>query len=64
MSSFNLGSRAQTADARRHVNRLCVSAGVPLIESGTQGYLGQVTPMQKVGYDGVTSKTFTMLKYT
>jgi ubiquitin-like 1-activating enzyme E1 B len=28
--------------ARRHVNRLCFTAGVPLIESGTQGYLGQV----------------------
>jgi ubiquitin-like 1-activating enzyme E1 B len=41
-------SYARIADARRHVNRLCVSAGVPLIESGTQGYLGQVTPMQKV----------------
>eukprot|EP00249_Psilotum_nudum_P016082 c25648_g1_i1 orf=404-2404(-) len=30
-------------DARRHVNRLCLAAGVPLIESGTTGYLGQVT---------------------
>ncbi len=30
-------------DARRHVNRLCMAAGVPLVESGTQGYLGQVT---------------------
>lgn len=29
-------------EARRHVNRLCLSAGVPLIESGTEGYLGQV----------------------
>ncbi|WVQ93111.1 hypothetical protein IAU59_000175 [Kwoniella sp. CBS 9459] len=34
-------------DARRHVNRLCQAAGVPLIESGTAGYLGQVTPMIK-----------------
>ncbi|WVR08953.1 hypothetical protein IAU60_006012 [Kwoniella sp. DSM 27419] len=34
-------------DARRHVNRLCQAAGVPLIESGTAGYLGQVTPMAK-----------------
>ena len=31
-------------EARRHVNRLCLSAGVPLIESGTEGYLGQVKP--------------------
>ena len=29
-------------DARRHVNRLCLAAGVPLVESGTAGYLGQV----------------------
>lgn len=28
--------------ARRHVNRVCLAAGVPLIESGTAGYLGQV----------------------
>ena len=28
-------------EARRHVNRLCLSAGVPLVESGTEGYLGQ-----------------------
>ena len=30
-------------DARRHVNRMCLAAGVPLVESGTAGYLGQVT---------------------
>ena len=30
-------------DARRHVNRLCLAAGVPLLESGTAGYGGQVT---------------------
>ncbi|KAL4199795.1 hypothetical protein AMTRI_Chr03g53030 [Amborella trichopoda] len=30
-------------DARRHVNRLCLAAGVPLVESGTTGFLGQVT---------------------
>ncbi|KAH3757187.1 sumo-activating enzyme subunit 2 [Pelomyxa schiedti] len=30
-------------DARRHVNRLCVSLGKPLIESATEGYLGQLT---------------------
>ncbi|BBN01562.1 ubiquitin-like 1-activating enzyme E1 B [Marchantia polymorpha subsp. ruderalis] len=30
-------------DARRHVNRLCLAADVPLVESGTTGYLGQVT---------------------
>lgn len=30
-------------DARRHVNRMCLAAGVPLIESGSTGYNGQVT---------------------
>lgn len=65
MKGFDLVMSAlDNMDARRHVNRLCVSAGVPLIESGTQGYLGQVTPMQKDRtecYDCVskpTPKTF------
>jgi len=30
-------------DARFHVNRLCLAAEVPLIESGTAGYLGQTS---------------------
>ncbi|KAK1369555.1 SUMO-activating enzyme subunit [Heracleum sosnowskyi] len=30
-------------NARRHVNRLCLAADVPLVESGTTGFLGQVT---------------------
>lgn len=34
-------------DARRHVNRLCLASGVPLIEAGTTGYLGQVTVIHK-----------------
>ena len=29
-------------EARRHVNRLCLAAEVPLVESGTAAYLGQV----------------------
>lgn len=29
-------------DARRHVNRICLAANVPLVESGTTGFLGQV----------------------
>lgn len=28
--------------ARSHVNRMCLAANVPLIESGSEGYLGQV----------------------
>ncbi|VDK23354.1 unnamed protein product [Taenia asiatica] len=31
--------------ARRHVNRMCVYANKPIIESGTAGYLGQVEPL-------------------
>ena len=34
-------------DARRHVNRLCLATDTPLIESGTTGYLGQVSVIQK-----------------
>ncbi|KAG8929362.1 E1 ubiquitin-activating protein uba2 [Tulasnella sp. 418] len=34
-------------DARRHVNKMCMAADVPLIESGTAGYLGQVQPLIK-----------------
>ncbi|EKM53222.1 uncharacterized protein PHACADRAFT_175614 [Phanerochaete carnosa HHB-10118-sp] len=34
-------------DARRHVNKMCMAADVPLMESGTAGYLGQVQPIVK-----------------
>ena len=30
-------------DARRHVNRMCLAANVPLVESGTAGFLGQTS---------------------
>lgn len=33
--------------ARNHVNRMCLAADIPLIESGTAGYLGQVTVIKK-----------------
>lgn len=33
--------------ARNHVNRLCLSAGITLVESGSAGYLGQVTVIRK-----------------
>lgn len=36
------------AAARNHVNRMCLAADVPLVESGTAGYLGQVTVIKKV----------------
>eukprot|EP00592_Proboscia_alata_P018982 CAMPEP_0194405836 /NCGR_PEP_ID=MMETSP0176-20130528/4162_1 /TAXON_ID=216777 /ORGANISM="Proboscia alata, Strain PI-D3" /LENGTH=734 /DNA_ID=CAMNT_0039204807 /DNA_START=38 /DNA_END=2242 /DNA_ORIENTATION=+ len=34
-------------DARRHVNRACLAASLPLIEAGTTGYLGQTTVISK-----------------
>ncbi|KAF0748113.1 hypothetical protein AaE_007460, partial [Aphanomyces astaci] len=34
-------------DARKHVNRICLAAQVPLVESGTTGYLGQVSVIMK-----------------
>ena len=35
-------------DARKYVNQMCLAANVPLMESGTAGYLGQVTVIQRV----------------
>ena len=34
--------------ARSHVNRMCLAADVPLVESGTAGYLGQVNAVNIV----------------
>jgi ubiquitin-like 1-activating enzyme E1 B len=34
-------------EARRHMNRLCLAAGVPLVEAGTMGYAGQVFVIRK-----------------
>ncbi|KAJ2459575.1 E1 ubiquitin-activating protein uba2 [Coemansia sp. RSA 2424] len=43
-SQFDLVLNAlDNLDARRHVNTMCLAAHVPLVESGTAGYLGQVT---------------------
>ena len=38
-------------EARRHVNRLCLAADVPLVESGTAGYLGQVQVIKKSQFE-------------
>lgn len=41
-------------DARKHVNRMCVAATVPLVESGTAGYAGQTSvhlPAQTACYE-------------
>ena len=48
ISSFNIVLNAlDNIDARRHVNRLCLAANIPMIDSGTTGYLGQVMPVFK-----------------
>ncbi|KAI4273770.1 MAG: hypothetical protein LQ337_004402 [Flavoplaca oasis] len=42
-ASFELVFNAlDNIDARRHVNKMCLAASVPLIESGTTGFNGQV----------------------
>lgn len=40
-------------EARRHVNKMCLAAGVPLIESGTTGFKGQVQVIKRVQYTGL-----------
>lgn len=41
--TFNVVCNAlDNLDARRHVNRMCLAANVPLIDSGSTGYTGQV----------------------
>lgn len=34
-------------DARRHVNKMCLAADIPLVESGTTGFNGQVQVIKK-----------------
>ena len=48
-SSFDIVFNAlDNLAARRHVNHMCLFAGVPLIESGTTGFNGQVQAIEKV----------------
>lgn len=50
--SFNIVFNAlDNMDARRHVNKMCLAADVPLVESGTTGFNGQVQVIKK----GVTA---------
>lgn len=47
-AGFNIVFNAlDNLDARRHVNRMCLAADVPLIESGTTGFNGQVQVIKK-----------------
>merc|ERR1719447_1015268 len=49
---FNLCLNAlDNRAARSHVNRMCLAANIPLVESGTAGYLGQVTVIKKNKYE-------------
>lgn len=49
---FNIVLNAlDNRQARNHVNRMCLAADVPLVESGTAGYLGQVTVIKKNKYE-------------
>ncbi|KAL6708405.1 E1 ubiquitin-activating protein uba2 [Coniothyrium glycines] len=46
--SFNIVFNAlDNLDARRHVNKMCLAAKVPLVESGTTGFNGQVQVIVK-----------------
>ena len=36
------------ADARRHVNKMCIAADVPLVDGGTTGFLGNVRFIKRV----------------
>lgn len=51
-------------EARRHVNRMCLSAGVPLIESGTEGYLGQVCHQPPLTGTGISTISATISHIT
>lgn len=49
---FNLVFNAlDNLNARRHVNKMCLAADVPLIESGTTGFNGQVQVIKKVYFN-------------
>lgn len=49
MSQFSVVFNAlDNIEARRHVNRVCIAAGRPLVDGGTSGYDGQVTTIIKV----------------
>ncbi|KAJ4991303.1 Ubiquitin-activating enzyme E1-like protein [Stagonosporopsis vannaccii] len=46
--TFNIVFNAlDNIDARRHVNKMCLAANVPLIESGTTGFNGNVQVIKK-----------------
>ncbi|OAL23714.1 hypothetical protein AYO20_10919 [Fonsecaea nubica] len=47
-SGFNIVFNAlDNMDARRHVNKMCLAVDVPLVESGTTGFKGQVQVIKR-----------------
>lgn len=47
--------------ARNHVNRLCLAADIPLVESGTSGYYGEISIIRKGStkcYECIVSSKF------
>lgn len=61
--SFNIVFNAlDNLAARRHVNHMCLAAGVPLVESGTTGFNGQVQVIEGVSRIDDREKTTTLLK--
>jgi len=48
-------------EARRHVNKMCLSADVPLIESGTTGFDGQVQVIKQVSLGSPPQVSVAML---
>ena len=61
---FNLVFNAlDNLEARRHVNKMCLAANVPLIESGTTGFNGQVQVIIKVIRPTFVSKTLELTVY-
>src|SRR5690349_15053735 len=56
-STFDIVFNAlDNLDARRHVNRMCLAANVPLIESGTTGFNGQAQVIMKVGAQALRNR--------
>ena len=48
MKQFDIVLNAlDNVTARKRMNRLCLATGIPLIEAGTTGYLGQVSTIHK-----------------
>ena len=60
--SFNIVFNAlDNLDARRHVNKMCLASNVPLIESGTTGFNGQVQVIIRVRRRMFATSLYTLI---